>query len=262
VADEVRLVMSRRRNWLLLAGLAAIPLVIGLAVFFYTDAGQDSLTYRILGSGAYLVAMAYFAATPLFLPLVVAVVGGESLAGEAQLGTLRYLVIAPVSRTRLLAVKAAGLAVFVAAAVAAVFLVALATGAALFGLHGLPLLSGDTLSAGAGVGRMAGIAVYVGLSLTGLVAVGLAVSSLTEVPLAAMAATAVVSVASTVMDQIPQLSAIHPGLLTHHAFDFVEFLRLEPNWSLLGQGVAVQAAWVAVCGSVAWARIVTADITA
>ena len=42
---------------------------------------------------------------PLFLPIAVAVVAGDSIAGEAQAGTLRYLLARPAGRTRLLVAK-------------------------------------------------------------------------------------------------------------------------------------------------------------
>jgi hypothetical protein len=167
----------------------------------------------------------------------------------------------PVARTRLLAVKATAALTFAAAAVTVIAVVALATGAGLFGLGDLTLLSGTTIPLAAGLARVAGVAGYVALSLTGLVAVGVFFSTLTEVPVGAMAATVVVAVVSAVLDSLPQLSAIHPGLLTHHWFDFAEFLRIAVSWDVLAQGLAVQAAWVAVFGSLAWARFTTADVT-
>jgi ABC-2 type transport system permease protein len=139
--------------------------------------------------------------------------------------------------------------------------VGLVTGAAYFGLHDVALLSGSTVPLGEGVLRVAGIVLYVGLSLTGLVAVGLFFSTLTEVPVGAMAATVVVAIVSTVLDSLPQVSAIHPGLLTHHWFDFAELLRLQVDPGVLAQGMVVQAAWVAIFGSLAWSRFTTADVT-
>ena len=47
---------------------------------------------------------------PLFLPLAVAVIAGDTIAGEANVGTLRYLLATPVQRSRLLAVKYVALA--------------------------------------------------------------------------------------------------------------------------------------------------------
>jgi hypothetical protein len=50
---------------------------------------------------------------PVFLPVAVAVLAGDSIAGEANIGTLRYLLIRPVGRTRLLVAKLVALIAFV-----------------------------------------------------------------------------------------------------------------------------------------------------
>ena len=58
----------------------------------------------------------------LVLPVVVSVVAGDSVAGEAGYGTLRYLLTVPAGRTRLLAVKYSAIVVW---AVTATFIVSL-----------------------------------------------------------------------------------------------------------------------------------------
>ena len=50
---------------------------------------------------------------PVFLPITVAIVAGDAVAGEASAGTLRYLLVRPVGRLRLLAAKLVSVAVFV-----------------------------------------------------------------------------------------------------------------------------------------------------
>lgn len=264
--SELRLVLGRRRNVALVAGLGAVPLLIALVLFVaqgsaFSAEGAGGLLARVTGNGLFLVVTSLFLCLPFLLPLVTGVATGDAIAGEAQAGTLRYLLTVPVARGRLLAAKAIATLVLVATAVGVVTLVAFAAGAVFFGLGDLTLLSGTTVPAGEGALRMLGVAAYVALSLTGLVAVGLFFSSLTEVPVGAMAGTVVVAVVSGVLDTIPQLAAIQPGLLTHHWVDFAEFLRLEVDWSLLGQGLAVQAAWAVVFGSLAWSRFTTADVT-
>ena len=263
--NELRLTFFRRRNLLLLAGLAALPLVIGIAVKLYGDDGggdHANLATRITESGLFLAAVAFVVSMPLFLPLVVSVVVGDSLAGEAQLGTVRYAMIVPVSRTAWLALKALAVLVFVCGGVAAIFVVSLATGFGLFGADSMTLLSGDSISAGAGIVRIATMACYVVASMTGLIAVGLFISSLTEVPIAAMAGTAIIPALSTVCLAIPQLAVIHPGLLTRHWMDLTTFLFAQPDGGLLRTGLLVQLAWVAIFGSLAWARVTSANITA
>lgn len=263
--SELRLVFGRRRNIALLSGLASVPLLLGIVLFVTRDsalAGQGpGFVGRVTGNGLFLVIAALVMCLPFLLPLTIGIASGEAIAGEASSGTLRYLLAVPVSRTRLLAVKAAATMIFVAAAVLAIALVALGTGAAFFGLTDVTLLSGTTVPLADGVLRVAGVAAYVAMSLTGLVAVGLYFSTLTEVPVGAMAATVIVAIVSAVLDTLPQLAAIHPGLLTHHWLDFAEFLRVQVDWSVLSQGLFVQAAWVAIFGALAWSRFVTADVS-
>jgi len=263
--SELRLVLGRRRNQVLLVGLALVPLLLGLVLFFTQDtalSGQGpAFLSRVTGNGLFLVVASVFLCLPFLLPLTIGIASGDAIAGEAAAGTLRYLLTVPVGRSRLLLVKAVGALVFAAAAVASIAVVGLVAGAVLFGVRDVTLLSGDTVPLGHGALRVLAVVVYVGLSLTGLVAVGLFFSSLTEVPVGAMAATVVVAIVSGVLDTIPSLHAIQPGLLTHHWLDFAEFLRLEPSWSVIGSGLAVQAAWVAIFGALAWSRFTTADVT-
>jgi len=264
--SEVRLVFGRRRNRALLAGLATVPLLLAVVLYVAQDTpfsaeGAGGLMARVTGNGLFLVVTSLFMCLPLLLPLTTGIASGDAIAGEAQAGTLRYLLAVPVPRSRLLAVKALATVLLVAAAVGAITLVAFAAGAGFFGLRDMTLLSGTTVPVGEGVLRMLGVAGYVALSLTGLVAVGLFLSTVTEVPVGAMAGTVVVAVVSGVLDTIPQLASIQPGLLTHHWLDFAEFLRLEVRWEVLGQGLAVQAAWVAIFGALAWSRFTTADVS-
>ncbi|MDC7120136.1 ABC transporter permease [Cellulomonas fimi] len=263
--SELRLVLGRRRNLVLLTGLGAVPLLLGLVVFFTRDtamAGEGpGFIGRVTENGLFLVVASVFVCLPFLLPLTVGIASGDAIAGEASTGTLRYLLVTPVGRSRLLVVKAIGALAFVAAAVLAIAVVGLVAGALLFGLRDVVLLSGDTVPLAAGALRVAGIVAFVGLSMTGLVAVGLFFSTLTEVPVGAMAATVVVAIVSGVLDTLPALDAIRPGLLTHHWLDFAELLRISPDWGVVLGGLGVQAAWVAVFASLAWARFTTADVS-
>jgi ABC-2 type transport system permease protein len=266
VRSDLRLLFGRRRTLALLAGLALVPLLLAVVLFVASNSGMSGqgpgFIDRVTGNGLFLVIAALFMCLPFLLPLTIGITAGDAISGEAQAGTLRYVLTVPVARTRLLVAKALVSLSFALAAVLVITVVALAAGGAFFGFSEMTLLSGTTVSLGAGVARMLGVAAYVALSLTGLVAVGLFFSTLTEVPVGAMAATTVVAVVSSVLDTLPQLSAIHPYLLTHHWFDFAEFLRLEIDWGVLGSGLLVQLGWVAIFASLAWGRFKTADVTA
>jgi ABC-2 type transport system permease protein len=261
---ELRLLFGRRRNAILLAGVGLVPILIGVAIRVNGGAsGRNGPHFinQVSENGLFLVFTSLALMLPLLLPLVVGIVSGDSIAGEAGAGTLRYLLTVPAARGRVLAIKGAAAFSFAIAAVCVVSVVGLVVGAFLFPLGDVTLLSGDQVSFGEGLLRGLLVAGYVVLSLTGLVVVGLLCSTLTEVPVAAMATTIVVAVVSQVVDAIPQLRVLHPYLLTHHWLDFGELLRIEPRVGFLLTGLAVQAGYVAIAAAFAWARLTGADIT-
>ena len=265
LAAELRLVLGRRRNQVFVAGLGLVPALLGLMLYLTRDdprtsEGPGFLT-QATNNGVFLVVASLFMCLPFLLPLTVALATGDAVAGEASAGTLRYLLVLPVSRSRLLFAKAVGALALVAVAVGVVATVGLVVGAALFGLHDVVLLSGTTVPLAEGMLRVLGVVVYIGLSLTGLVVVGLFVSTLTEVPIAAMVATVVVAVVSTILDTLPALSAVHPYLLTHYWYGFAELLRLEVDWNTVGTGLGLQVAWVVVFGAFAWSRFTQSNIS-
>jgi ABC-2 type transport system permease protein len=261
---EIRLVLLRRRNLILLAVLAIVPLFIGIAVKISAPHGPDGPEFltRITGNGLFLVFTALTVSIPFFLPLVIGVVAGDSIAGEAGSGTLRYLLTVPVSRGKLLAVKTLAVATFTGVAVALLATIAILTGAALFGLHSLVLLSGDTVGIGNALLRTLAVVVYVAIGLFALAAGGLLISTLTENSIAAMASTVSLAVFSALLDAIPQLAAIHPVLLTDHWFGFGELLRSSISISDLLRWTALHLAYAAIFLSLAWSRMTSADVTA
>src|SRR5512146_2498900 len=126
LSAELRLVLFRRRNLLLLAVTAVFPLIIGIALRLAAPrpAGGNgagvAFFNQLAGNGVFLTFIALSTLLVLVLPVVVAVVAGDSVAGEAGYGTLRYLLAVPAGRTRLLAVKYAMIVVW---AVSATFVV-------------------------------------------------------------------------------------------------------------------------------------------
>ncbi|MEV7020553.1 ABC transporter permease [Kitasatospora sp. NPDC093558] len=264
--NELHLTFRRMRTLVLLAILAALPILIGVVIKVNTDSPHDgggpSFIAQTTQNGLFLVFTALAVALPVFLPMTVGVVAGDSVAGEAATGTLRYLLVAPAGRTRLLAAKFTAGLVFCLAATAAVALTALATGAALFPLGKVTLLSGDTIGLGDALPRALLVAAVVALSLAGLVAIGLFVSTLTGSGIAAMAATVVLVITVQILDSFPQLDAIRPFLFTHYWLSFADLLREPMYWDGVLKNLALQAGYVAVFGSAAWARFSSRDISA
>ena len=264
LGSELRLVFRRRRNQALLVVLAGPPILIGVAVKAAAPHRGEGPAFlgQITDNGLFLVYTALTVCLPLFLPLAVGVVAGDSLAGEAGTGTLRYLLTIPVSRTRLLFAKAFGVLAFTAASVLVVAVSGLVTGAILFGLHDLTLLSGDTVSLGNGMLRTVGVTAYVITSLFGIIAIGVFISTLTEVPIAAMAATVAVTIIVEVLDAVPQIGSVRAALFTHYWLGYGDLLRPNVDVGNLLSHSTLQLGYILVFGALAWARFTTKDITA
>lgn len=263
LGSELGVLFRRRRTWAMLLALAAIPVLIAVAVRLSSSvpAGRGpAFLDRISQNGLFVAVTAMLVSVPLFLPLTVGVVAGDTIAGEASLGTLRYLLVAPAGRVRLLLVKYAGALAFCVAAPVTVALVGTAIGAALFPVGPVTLLSGDVVEPPEAALRLVLIAAYLAVSLAGLSAIGLFLSTLTVVPVGAMAATVVLSVVSQVLDQLPQLEWLHPWLFSHYWFGFADLLREPVLWDSFGSNALLQAGYVAVFGALAYGRFVTKDV--
>ena len=187
-------------------------------------------------------------------------VAGDTIAGEANTGTLRYLLIAPVSRVRLLLVKFAGAISFAFAATFTLLTTGLLIGAALFRVGPVTLLSGDVISLPAAIWRLVLVALYVTISLMGLSAIGLFISTLTVIPVGAMAATVVISTVMQILDTLPQVAVIHPYLLSHYWLGFSDLLRSPMSFGSFGSNIIVQLCYIAIFGSLSYSRFTSKDI--
>ncbi|MEU4013240.1 ABC transporter permease [Streptomyces pseudogriseolus] len=267
--DELRTTFRRWRTLALLGVLAAVPVLVGIAVRIETGDGSSSgggggpaFVSQITNNGLFLVFTALAATLPFFLPMAVGVIAGDAVAGEAGAGTLRYLLVAPAGRTRLLLTKYATVMVFCLAATLMVAVSALAVGALLFPLGDLTTISGTRITFGEGLLRALLIALVVAASLLGVAALGLFVSTLTNSGIAAMATTVGLLITVQILDQIPQLHALHPYLFSHYWLSFADLMREPVYWDDLTKNLGLQALYAAVFGSAAWARFTTKDVTA
>ena len=271
-ANELRITFFRRRNQLLLLVVALFPLLIGIGLKAAAPhggggggngpaSGGAAFFNQLAGNGVFLSFIALSLLLILVLPVVVAVVAGDSIAGEAGYGTLRYLLAVPAGRTRLLVVKYATIVVWCMAAVFIVSAVALIVGAALFPVGSVTLLSGDTVSLGAGLVRVLWVTLYLCAAMAAIGAIGLAISTFTEHSIGAIAAVMILVVASEVVDNIPQFATVAPYLPTHWWNSFDALLRTPIDTTTLWHGLLSFAVYAVLFFLIAWARFTSSDLT-
>jgi ABC-2 type transport system permease protein len=265
--SELRNVFLRPRNLAMLAVIAAAPVFLGLVMWINTPApgsggpGAGVFVGQIAENGVFLALFAVYVLLTVLLPLAVSVVAGDSVAGEAGLGTLRTLLTVPAGRIRLLLIKYAMIVVFCLTATLLVAGLGLLMGVIFFPVGPVTLLSGTTISLAAGLGRLVLIALYVAAALSALGAIGLALSTFTQHAIAVMATVLVLVIVSEILDAVQQVAVIHPYLPSHFWFSFDALLRSPIAGSQVLHGLASFAAYTVIFGAVAWIRMRRADIT-
>lgn len=262
---ELKKMLRRPRTWVAVTLLTGLPLIV--AVFLrITGIGPrpgegPAFLAQVLSNGALFPAAALALILPVFLPVAVSVMAGDSIAGEASIGTLRYILTRPSSRSKLLFAKLIAVTAFVFMAVIIVAAVAFAVGAGFFGIEPLPSVSGQTIAAQDATWRTAVTVVYAATSMLGVAAVALFFSTVTDSPLAAAFGALSVLVTSQVLDLLEAARVLHPYLMTHYWLAFVDLFRVPVLWRDIVRGFLIQGVYIAVLLGAAWANFTTKDIT-
>ncbi|SDT25792.1 ABC-2 type transport system permease protein [Friedmanniella luteola] len=261
--SELGIIFGRRRNLAGIGVLAVVPIVLAIAVKVSSPRGGGGPDFvsAITGNGLFVAFAALTLEIPIFLPLAVGVIAGDSVAGEANIGTLRYLLTIPAGRTRLLAVKFAAIVISALVATLVVAAVGTVMGLALFGGGEMTLLSGSQTSMADGLGRLLLTCLYLTVQLSALGAIGLFISTLTEQPIGATVAVVLVNVMMFVLDQISQLAWLHPWLLTHWWTAFGNLLRDPVAGEDITRGLLTAVVYAGVFWLAAWARFSGKDVT-
>ena len=261
--SELKIIFGRRRNIAGLGVFAAVPVILAVSARLSSSGqvGGPDFISAIVGNGLFVAFGALALELPLFLPLAVSAISGDSVAGEANLGTLRYLLAIPAGRTRLLVIKYLSIVIFAFAATFLVALVGSIMGLALFGGGDMTLLSGTQTSLGDGVWRLMLSSLYLAAQFSALGAIGLFVSTLTEQPVGATIAIVLVNVLMFILGTIAQLDWLHPWLLTHWWTAFGDLLRDPIATESIQRGLITALVYAGVFWLAAWARLSTKDIS-
>ncbi len=264
---ELVKMLRRPRTWVIIAMLVALPTLVAI-LLAVTDLaprpgeGPPFLS-AVLNDGTLFPLAALGVVLPLFLPIAVAVLGGDAIAGETQTGTLRYLLVRPVGRTHLLLAKLVTVVAFVVLAVLVVSAVSYVEGRLLLGqapATGTVSLSGSTLTQEELTFRTALALAYVIVCMLGVAAVALFLSTLTTSSIGAALGTVGLLIASTVLLGLEAAGSLHPYLPTRYWLAFVDLFRDPILWDDVLRGLVVQLGYLLVFVLAAWASFTTKDI--
>lgn len=248
---------------LILVGLPTLIVVAIKARGNRADRGdQGEGLFRLAQQSGLLIPAAVLSVMSGFLLVIIAgMLAGDSVAGDAAWGNLRYVLMRPVGRTRLLIAKATVAGALIWTCVVVVTLTALVAGIVTFGTHPLvvpsvpallgPGSAGFQLTTWTLVLRVAIGAAYVAFGFTALIGLGTLFSTLTDTPTGAIGATVGVYIVSEILDGISQLGVVRYGFPTHY-LDAWEPMLTENRYPRdMIAGIVVQLAYIAVFGTVA-----------
>jgi ABC-2 type transport system permease protein len=256
--------LQRRRTQIVFGLIVLLPVILWVA-FSLAPAGPPSNSVSLVdlakGSGGNFAVFALFASASFLLVVVVALFFGDTVAAEASWSSLRYLLAAPVPRSRLVRQKAIVAAILSLAAVLLLPLVALLVGALAYGTGDLVSPTGESLTFVAGAGRVLLGAVYVAVYLSWTAALALLLSVSTDAPLGAVGGAVLVSILSQILDQITALDTLRNYLPTHYGTAWSSLLAIQIDWGNITRGVFSALCYAAVFGSLAIWRFATKDIT-
>jgi ABC-2 type transport system permease protein len=269
INTELRKLFLRPRTWASVFLLCLLPAIV--AVFLRVShlaprPGQGpAFLSAVLANGSLYPAAALGIVLPIFLPVAVSVVAGDTIAGEAAAGTLRYLLVRPVGRTRLLIAKLVTVIAFVLVAILAVAGTAYLIGRVLLPTGGdvgtTVTLSGTSLTPQQLVIRTVLTILYIGWSMLGVASVSLFLSTLTDSALAAALGGLAVLIASGVLVGLDAASSVASYLPTRYWLAWIDLFRDPILWRDVQRGVILQAVYIGVLLAMSWANFATRDVT-
>lgn len=270
VRREFTKLLFQKRTYIGWGGLFLLPFIIGLAFRLTDGPGPHGDSGDALGkmmmqgvktNGLYLGLLALIMLATFLLPLLGSMSGSQTVAGEAEKGTLRTALMQPVKRSGLLIAKWVVANIYMVIGLAILGGASLLAGAALFGLHPVSIVSGGSMSAGASVlWTLLGYA-YVAAGMLAVISVAVLLSTLTDSSLTAAAGALVLVIVMLVLGNLSVFDWLKPYLITSHLDAWSTFFQRPLDLAPIWKGLACFGAWGAGTLGLALWRFSKKDIT-
>ncbi len=263
---ELRRQFKRRRTLGVLALMVALPLIL-IAALQLGGAEEAEENSRInlvdvaTASGLNLTLFVLFATTGFFLVVVFALFFGDTVASEAQWGSLRYALATPVPRSRLLRQKWLAALVLSVGSLVTVVVVAVIAGGIAFGFGDVVTPVGIALDQGTAFVRLAGMVGYLAVHLLVVGSLAFWLSTVTDAPLAAVGGAVFTTVVFAVLEQVEQLGAVRDWFPTAFNYAWTDLLQTPVDSADLFRGVVQGLAYSAVFTALAFRHFARRDVT-
>ena len=238
---ELYKIFKRPRTYIAFAVIAFIILLIQVALKF---SGEDYA--GILMSGlkdtfevpaneilnGYLVCYSVLNLLLVHVPILVALIAGDMISGEANMGTLRLLASRPIGRTRLLLIKFLAASIYTFLLLIWVALLALGVSMLMFGTNSLFVARETDSNIIAGydiLWRYGAAFLFAGIGLITIAALSFMLSAFADNSIGPIVATVCILIVLTILTelQIPFYDTIKPYLFTTHMLGWKGFFYVK-----------------------------------
>jgi ABC-2 type transport system permease protein len=256
--------LKRRRTQIAFGFLLVLPVIIALAFQLGGNDpgdGAPELVGLATAGASNFALFTEFASVGFLLVVIVTLFCGDTVASEANWASLRYLLAQPVPRSRLLRQK---LIVAASLSVAANIVLpawAFLVGGVFFGWAPARSPLGDTFDTAASLGRLLVIVGYVCIVLMTVSSLAFLLSVSVDNPLGAVGGAVLLSVVSSILDQITALGTFRHYLPTHWNYSWVDTLSSTIRWDDMIRGTGLALVYTAVFLTITWLRFDRKDIT-
>lgn len=241
---ELFKIFKRPRTFISFGAIAIIVLLVQLAlkvngkdfIELYTDSQSDTfyIPYDKMLNG-YFVCVAVLHMILIHVPLLIALIAGDMISGEANLGTLRLLGSKPVTRTELILAKFSASTVYVVLLLIWMALLALLGSILLFGKGDLVVfkeMDWHQMNDYDVLWRFFAAFIFAALALTTIAAMAMMFSVFSENSLGPIVATVCVVIVFTIIQQlkVPMFEqTINPWSFTTHMLGWKGFFYVEKS---------------------------------
>jgi ABC-2 type transport system permease protein len=263
--------LKRKRTLFAYLFVISLPVIVALAVKFGTSGNStgptrfgsgtaDLIGLATKGAANFTTTMFYFA-TPFLLIAVISIFNGDTVASEASWSTLRYLLAAPVPRTRLLIQKLKVSLSLSAIGIVLLIGVSWVVGMIAFGLKPLQTPLGVTFTNQVALQRILIIGIYLAFVLLSVAGLAFYLSVSTDVPLGAVGGAIGIIILSNILDAISGLGSIRNWLPTHYSFSWFDALSSTIDWNQMIRGASYSVILTAIFMSLAIIKFNKKDVT-
>lgn len=250
--NELIKIALKPRSYL---GLAAISGLVGIILFalkadgmsmisFVTSSFEQTLRFEGNLLNGNLVAFIVLQMLIVHIPLLVALVTGDLISGEAAMGTLRLLVSKPISRTQLLLSKFLAGGIYTLLIVLWLGFLAVVVGQWLFGIGDLMVLNSDglvILQADDVNWRYAGGFCVAFLALLTVSSLSITLSCFSDNSIGPIVSTMAIILLFTIIGtlDVPIFDPIRPYLFTTHMASWRSFFEDPLPWESIRNSIYI-----------------------